>query len=336
MTYIVVVVLVVFSALFSGLTLGFFSLNRDDLQRKANLGNKKAQKILVVRKNGNLLLCTLLIGNVAVNSTLSIFLGDIASGVVAGITATSLIVIFGEIIPQAAFSRHALNLGSRLVWLVRLFMFVLFPICWPISWMLDKVLGNEMNTVYSKKELMKLIEEHEDMDESDVDEDEEKIIKGALSFSNKTARDIMTPRSEMFALEKNEKLTKALITKIYKAGHSRIPVYEDNIDNIVGVLFIKDLIAEDLKDKTVGNILDKEIIFADHDKPLDDLLNAFRLKKIHMAIVLNEYSSVAGVVTIEDIIEEIIGAEIMDEFDKYEDLQKLAKQKASKKNVNKV
>ena len=110
MDYFIVLVLVSFSALFSGLTLGFFSLNRDDLQRKSELGDKKAKKIYSIRKRGNLLLTTLLVGNVAVNATLSIYLGSIASGFIAGIIATGLIVVFGEIVPQATFSRFALML----------------------------------------------------------------------------------------------------------------------------------------------------------------------------------------------------------------------------------
>ena len=183
MTYLIVIVLIMMSALFSGLTLGFFSLNKDDLGRKAELGDKQAKKVYSVRKNGNLLLCTLLIGNVAVNSVLAIFLGSIASGVAAGLLATGLIVIFGEIVPQAAFSRYALALGSRLVWLVRIFLIILFPICWPLAWILDKVLGDELDTVYSKRELIKMIEKHEDLSESEIDEDEERIIKGGLSYS---------------------------------------------------------------------------------------------------------------------------------------------------------
>ncbi len=108
MDYFIVILLVVLSRIFSGLTLGFFSLNKDDLERKAELGDERAKKIYKLRKNGNLLLCTLLIGNVAVNSTLSIFLGSIVSGFTAGIMATALIVVFGEIVPQASFSRFAL------------------------------------------------------------------------------------------------------------------------------------------------------------------------------------------------------------------------------------
>ena len=331
MTYLIVTVLVLCSALFSGLTLGFFSLNKDDLERKADLGDKQAKKVYSVRKNGNLLLCTLLIGNVAVNSVLAIFLGSIATGVAAGFMATGLIVIFGEIIPQAAFSRYALILGSRLYWLVRLFIIILFPICWPLGWVLDKVLGDELDTVYSKRELVKMIEKHEDLTESDIDEDEERIIKGGLSYSDKTAQDIMTPRVEMFALKKDQKLDKKTLTKIVATGHSRIPVYKERMDNIVGMLYTKDLIAIDLKNKTTGTVARKNVIFVDSATHLDDLLNDFKKTRNHLFIVIDEYNSVVGLVTIEDVIEEIIGAEIVDEFDVHVDLQEHAKRKAKKR-----
>ena len=228
MVYLIVIVLVLFSALFSGLTLGFFSLNKDDLERKAELGDKQAMQVYSVRKNGNMLLCTLLIGNVAVNSVLAIFLGSIASGIAAGFLATGLIVIFGEIVPQAAFSRYALLLGSRLVWLVRIFLIMLFPICWPLAWVLDKALGDELDTVYSKRELVKMIEKHEDLSESEIDADEERIIKGGLSYSEKTAQDIMTPRVEIIALKKTQRLDKKALSDIVSSGHSRIPVYQDS------------------------------------------------------------------------------------------------------------
>ncbi|RLC37758.1 hypothetical protein DRH27_03575 [Candidatus Falkowbacteria bacterium] len=336
MDYIIIIFLVLFSALFSGLTLGFFSLNKDDLERKVKLGNKKAEKVFKVRKNGNLLLCTLLIGNVAVNSTLSIYLGSIASGFVAGLMATSLIVVFGEIIPQAAFSRYALILGAKLAWLVKLFIFVLYPICWPLSWVLNKILGDEIPTVYSKHELMKIVEDHEGMKESEIDSDEEKIIKGALSFSEKQVKDILTPRIEVFCLPAKQAFDKEIMKKIIESGHSRIPVYNKNRDDITGVLYSKDLIGNDIKEKKVEDIARKDVIFVDANKPLDELLNAFKITRHHLFVVLNEFGGMSGIVTIEDVLEEIIGGEIVDEFDKYEDLQAEAKKKMKKKNIKKV
>jgi len=336
MTYFIVIFLIMLSALFSGLTLGFFSLNKDDLKRKVEIGDKQAKKVYKLRKNGNLLLCTLLIGNVAVNSALSIFLGSIASGFIAGLTATGLIVIFGEIIPQAVFSRYALILGAKVAWLVKIFIIILYPICWFLARGLDKVLGKEMPTIYSKHELMKIIEEHEHLKESEVDADEEKIVRGALSYSNKQVQDIMTPRTEIFSLQYAENLNKKMIMKIFEGGHSRIPVYKNKIDNIIGILYAKDLIANNYNNKSVEDIARKDVIFVDYNKPLDELLNAFKKTRHHLFIVLGKYGEVLGVVTIEDVLEEIIGAEIVDEYDKYENLQKVAENKMKNKKIKRI
>lgn len=336
MDYLIIIALVIFSAIFSGLTLGFFSLNKDDLKRKADLGNKDAIKVYKIRKDGNLLLCTLLIGNVAVNSSISIFLSSLASGIVAGLMATTLIVLFGEIGPQAVFSRYALKLGAKFSWLVLIFEYILYPLCKPIAMVLDKLLGSELPTIYSKKELVKIIEQHEDMPESKIDEDEERIMKGALSFSDKIAKDIMTPRTEMVSLKYNKKLTKKNVSELSMTGHSRIPVYKKNHDDIVGILYVKDLIDTDLHGKLTGDIARDSVIFVDPERPLDDLLNDFKRTRNHLFIVLSEYGVVEGLVTIEDVIEEIIGDEIVDEFDRYDDLQKRAKKKTQKKNVIKA
>ncbi len=327
MTYLIVIFLVLLSGLFSGLTLGLLSLDKNELKRKISLGNKEAKKVYVVRKKGNLLLCTLLLGNVAVNSTLAIFLGNIASGVMAGLIATALIVVFGEIIPQASFARYALQVGARTAWLVKIFIFILFPICWPISWVLDKVLGEEMATIYSKKELMKIVEEHEGSKESDVDAAEERIIKGALSFSSETVEEVMTPRTVVYALELHTILDRHILETIKKEGFTRIPVYKEEMDSLIGVLYAKDLInirlgtkVEHLYKKDGGLVVQKDL-------HLDVLLQKFMKSKIHIAFVKNEYHGLEGVITLEDILEEIIRQEIVDETDQVTDMQKMARAK---------
>lgn len=338
MVYFVTLVLIAFSGIFSGLTLGFFSLNKDDLERKAELGDKKAIEVFAIRKNGNLLLVTMLFGNVSVNTALSIFLGSITPGILAGLIATFLIVIFGEIIPQAMFSRFALDFGYKLSWLVKIFIFIFYPVSRPLAFVLDKILGEEIPTVYSKKELAMLIEDHEDSKESDIDADEEMILKGALSYSEKTVEDIMTPRSAIFAMSEDEKLNKENIKKITDSGHSRIPVFREKLDNIIGTMYVKSLISldGDWRRVNVGSMIRNEPIFVDYDKKLDDLLNAFKKTRNHMFIVLDEFSVVIGLVTIEDVIEEIIGSEIVDEFDKHENMQAMAIGKAKKRNLNKI
>ena len=317
-----------FSALFSGLTLGLMGLNAPELKRKKSLGNKDAGRVYEVRKRGNLLLTTLLVGNVAINSALSIFLGSIASGFTAGLIATGLIVVFGEITPQAIFSRFALSLGAKMAWLVKLFIWFFFPISWPIAWILDKTLGEELGTIYSKQELVKIIEEHEEAKSSDVDQDEERIVKGALTFSDKLVSEVMTPRTVVIALSASKEIDTELLKELRKSSHTRIPVYRDKRDNVVGILFLKQLIGKLNIGKTVGEVARKKIHFVEEGDRLDKVFNKFIKKRHHLFVVRDEFGGMAGIITLEDILEEIIKEEIVDEADEHPDMRKLARQMA--------
>jgi metal transporter CNNM len=317
MVYLISFILIALSALFSGLTLGLLSLDTHTLKRKASLGDKEAAAIYPIRKRGNLLLTTLLLGNVTVNSSLSIFLGSITSGVLAGLIATSCILLFGEIIPQAVISRHAMWFGSRTAPLVRFLIFIGFPVSFPIAYMLDRFLGEELPTIYSKHELMEIISEHEDSDESPIDSDEERIVHGALQFSHKRVEEIMTPFEEIIMFPDDQKLTGSFLEMLAEHGYSRYPVFHHDPHRIIGILFTKDLIAED------ENITIKETDDAFETRPLrtqthellDTLLGRMLKRKKHMAIAEDHEGTCVGVVTLEDIIEEIIQQEIEDEDD---------------------
>ena len=326
MDLLIVTFLVLLSGCFSGLTLGFFSLNLTSLERKMKLGDKRAKRIYPIRKNGNLLLCTLLLGNVAVNSTMAIFLGNIATGLVAGLVSTALIVVFGEIIPQAVFSRHALQLGYNTTWLVRGFIFILYPIAAPMAWLLDKVLGQEMGTVWDKREIGEIIRHHEDAEESEIDADEERILLGALSFSDMTAKDIATPRVMVFSLAGNRTVDQQLILDIKNSGFSRIPVHvPDKSDDITGVLHIRDFLGVDPSQNTaVGELAVKQVLLVKTDILLDDLLNHFLNSKKHLACLFDDFGTFTGIVTLEDIMEEILKTEILDEADTVRDLRAAA------------
>lgn len=324
--YLIVFVLILFSALFSGLTLGLMGLNASELKRKVSLGNKDAEKVYKVRKEGNLLLTTLLFGNVAVNAALSIFLGSVTSGFTAGLIATGLIVIFGEITPQAVFSRFALSLGAKLAWLVRVFIIIFYPVSWPIAWTLNKILGEEIATIYSKKELMKIIEEHEDAHDSEVDEEEERIIKGALSFSDKTVKDVMTQRSMIKSIEASEEINHKLLDRLIDSGHSRFPVYKESIDNIVGILYLRQLVGDKSMGKKAGDIASKKVFFVEEGKKLDEAFHAFINTHYHLFIVHNESNSVSGIITLENVLEEIISSEIIDEADLYRNLKQVSRE----------
>lgn len=303
------------------------SLNKDELERKMKLNNgdsKLAEKVYSVRKNGNLLLCTLLLGNVAVNSILAIFLGELGSGLTALLLSTSLITVFGEILPQAFVSKHALRIGAKTVFIVKAFQFILYLVVKPLSMLVDKLVGKEMPTIYSKSEMLEIIKDHEDSIDSKIDADEESIVLGALTFSDKVVSSIMTPKSVVYMLEKGTKLSKALLNEIKESGHTRIPIYDINTDNIVGILLSKNLIG--VKTGLISDyITNGKILRVTTNTKLDYVLNHFTKHKSHLSIVTDEYHTVVGVVTLEDVIETILNREIVDESDIHEDMREIAK-----------
>ena len=320
--YLVVIILLLLSGLFSGLTLGLMGLDPFELKRKVKLGDKNAKRIYPLRKQGNLLLSTLLIGNVAVNSTLAVFLGSITAGVIAGFASTALIVIFGEIIPQAVFSRHALKLGSKATWLVYIFLYLFYPITKPVAMILDKTLGGELPNIYSKREFRLMLEEQKNLSKSDLSNREFAILEKGLLFSDKKVKDIMTPRTNVFFVSINTIISKTLLKKIHKKGHSRIPVYDRKSEKIVGILYSKDLLTIDPEEKLKSReVMRKHVPTINEMNKLDKVLNLFKEKKVHLFVVKDESEKLAGIVTLEDVIEEIVG-EIMDEYDWIMDMRK--------------
>lgn len=256
MNILIIILLVLLSGLFSGLTLGLLGLSKSELETKIKAGTdvikQQAEKIYSIRKNGNMLLCTLLLGNVAVNAALTQFLGNYGDGVMVIIVATSLITLFGEILPQAIVSKHALKVGSKFVFLVKMFQFVLYPIVYPLSKGLDLLLGKELKSYFSKEEFIEEVIMHEDSSESEIDEDEEKIILGALTYSNKTVKDVMTPKPAVYSLCVTDVIDSDLIKEILDKGFSRIPIYPFDKDDMCGIVHVKNLIKlqfEENKDK---------------------------------------------------------------------------------------
>lgn len=332
-TILIVVSLLILSGLFSGLTLGLMSLSPDELERKIEINNKYAKKIYPIRKNGNLLLCTLLLGNVAVNSALSVFLGSIIHGMIALGLSTGLIVVFGEIFPQALFSKHSLRLGANSVWLIYPFLFALYPIAKPISFALDKILGKELPTLYQKEELSLLAKDQRDLHM--INQQEFKMIESSLEFKNKVVREVMTPRVETYFLHVKEILDLEKINEIKKEGLSRIPVFDDDKDDIVGVLFVKDLLGIDPEDKiSIRRKMRKEFFSVKDEDSLEKTLKKFKRKRTHLFVVRDEHGGVDGIITLEDIVEEIIG-EIVDEYD-FDEIEEIEeKNKARKKSKKK-
>ena len=317
MEYLITIALIISSAGFSGLTLAYFSLNKQNLQRKARLGDPLAQKILTVRQDGNRLLTTLLLGNVAVNAILSVYLSSLASGVAAAFMATSLILVFGEIIPQATFARHAMLVGAKAASLIKVLMILSWPLTTPVVFCLHKLLGAEMPTIYSRQELMAIVSELENSEQKIIDADEERIIHGALQFSHTTVREVMTDKDDVVSFDENQRLNRNLIVQLQEHGYSRYPIYSGNPDNIVGILFAKDLIGEtpDTPLKHTEEAMDRNILLVKPETKLDTLLAVMLKRRQHLGIVQTKNGQFLGVIALEDIIEEIIQIEIEDEAD---------------------
>jgi len=325
MLIVVAAILIALAALFSGLNLGLMSLDTFELKRKAELGDRNARKVYKVRARGNLLLVTLLTGNVAVISALSIVLDSVYHGVVAALLTTVLITVFGEIVPQAIVARYALRIGALFTGIVQVIMVILYPVCAPIAWVLDKALGDELPTVYSKSELTRIIDEHRNHTTSGIDQDEARIARGALSFGDRQISEVMTPRSVAMMLSADTVLDAAMIKELKDSGFSRIPVYNDKPDNITGILYTKDLIGVTPSQKTAHDLTRSRVYFINQDDHLDDTLNAFLKTRNHLFVVIDEFAEVHGIVTIEDVLEEIIDREITDEFDRYDDMRQVAR-----------
>lgn len=312
----VVVCLVLASAMFSGLTLGYFTLEPQSLRRRAKAGDVAAARVLPIRERGNQLLTALLLGNVAVNSVLAIFLSTIASGLVASIVATAVIFLFGEIIPQSVLSRYALYFGSKAAPVVNTLLLVTAPITWPIATLLDRLLGQELPALYSHSELIELVAEHEASEHSPIDADERRIVHGALMFSHTTVREVMTPLAEVVMYDAGIRLTNQLRNDMDEHGYSRYPLYHGNPETIVALLYTKDLITE-TQDVLLSETeaYDTDLLFVRASEKLDTVLTKMLKRKRHLAIVKTRNQQILGVISLEDIIEEIIQEEIEDEDD---------------------
>lgn len=284
-----------FAGLMSGLTLGLMSLSLVDLEVLAKSGTPKdklhAEKILPVVKNQHLLLCTLLICNAAAMETLPIFLDGIVSAWVAILVSVTLILLFGEIIPQSVCSRHGLTIGATVAPVVRVLVWICFPVAYPISKLLDYLLGDGHRALFRRAELKTLVNLHgnEAGKGGELTHDETTIIAGALELSEKTASDAMTPISEIFSIDINAKLDRFMMNLVLEKGHSRVPVYYEQPTNIIGLVLVKNLLTIHPEDNVpVKSVTIRRIPRVAETLPLYDILNEFQKGHSHMAVVIKQ------------------------------------------------
>ncbi|WP_405564345.1 gliding motility-associated protein GldE [Polaribacter sp. Asnod6-C07] len=324
------------SALISGTEVAFFSLSQTDLDSLSNEG--KEQNIIVdLLDKPRKLLATILITNNFINILIVLLFASLAETIFADfdyqlnlilfevpvrflieiVLVTFLILLFGEVLPKVYASRNALKFSKLMAKFINGVNVILTPFSLPLITLtkfIEKKLGNK-NSNFSVETLSQALEL---TSEGATTKDEQKILEGIVNFGNTETVQIMKPRIDIFALS-DEESYEVVLNKILENGYSRNPVYKENIDNIVGVLYAKDLLAHLNKNTFKWQDLVREAFFVPENKKLDDLLDDFRDRKNHLAIVVDEYGGTSGLVTLEDVIEEIVG-DINDEFDD-DDLQ---------------
>lgn len=322
MQYIIaIVVLVIFSAYFSATETAFTSANRIRLKSLAGDGNKKAKEVLDLSENYDTLLSTILVGNNIVNIAMS-SLGTVFflqlypkyGATIATAVITVVVLVFGEISPKSVAKEKAESFAMLSAPLIRIIMLILTPVNWIFAqWkkLLAKVFNVDESRPITEDELLTIVEEAET--EGGIDEGQSELIQNAIEFNELEAWDVLTPRVDIEAIEADE--DKEEIAKLFReTGFSRLPVYEDDMDNVLGVLNQKDFHNYIRNTDMPVSAYVKPVIFVAGSMKISQLLKRLQTAKAHIAIIVDEYGGTSGLVTMEDIIEELIG-EIYDEHD---------------------
>lgn len=325
---ILLLVLVGLSAFFSASETALTAFNRSKLKEVSDKSKAKGELLKFWLKKPNEILTALLIGNNIVNILSSSIATMVAISILgnnpkaiglATATMTVVLLICGEITPKVIAKAYSTKISEAVIKIVFFLSKVLLPVSillMSISKVIVKIFGTDLNNIgliITEEEIKSVVSVGEE--EGVIEEEEKKMIHSIFEFTDTTVKEIMIPRTTVYAVEASKTLNEVWEEMIGN-GYSRIPVYEEKIDNIIGVLYLKDIfnvIRERQLDKAVKYLI-REAYFVPETKPLFEMLEEFKKNQIHMAIVLDEYGGTSGIITIEDLIEEIVG-DINDEFD---------------------
>ena len=324
---ILILIFLVLSALTSGCEVAFFSLDKSIMPDDKS--DKLIKKIQFLLEQPKKLLATILISNNFINIAIVILFASIDNPYLSSLNPIletvlevgiigMLILFIGDILPKIYANRNPLVFSKIMVNPIYfLDRYVLFLLNKPMSKSMSYL---ESSLAKDSKQLSvdKLSQALDLTDSKETSKEEKKILKGIVNFGNVETRQIMCPRIDVFALESNKKILDVIDDLIAK-GFSRVPVYKENLDKIIGVLYVKDLLPHLENDNFNWTSLLRKPLYIPENKKLDDLLTEFKTKKIHMGIVVDEYGGTSGIITLEDVIEEIFG-EISGEFDEEDNL----------------
>ena len=321
-------VLLLCSALISGAEVAFFSLTPANFITEDGKRTKTQNIVINLLEKPKKLLATILVANNFINIAIVLLFDNLADDLFAGVNTefygidlrflfevglvTFLILLFGEILPKVYASRNKVQFSNFMAYPINFLNSFFSPLSTPMRAMtiyFHEKFGKQRSFI----SIDHLSQALELTSEEDTTREEQKILQGIVSFGNTDTKQVMRPRMDIFALNEDSSFSE-IIPDIIENGYSRIPVYRENVDNVIGILYIKDLLPYlDRKNFDWTGLL-REPYFVPENKKLDDLLNEFKSKKNHLAIVVDEYGGTSGLISLEDIIEEIVG-DISDEFD---------------------
>ena len=326
------VILLIASALISGAEVALFSMTQKDIDEAKKTKSKSFEIIIDLLTQPKKLLASILVANNFINIAIVILFASLGNSLFKGVDSelnlggfkidlvffievvliTFLILFIGEILPKVYANRNNLKFSKFMAYPLKVLDIIISPISIPMQRVtlgIHKKLGKQKSTlnVGYLSQALKLASNE------DTTQEEQKILQGIVSFGNTDTKQVMRPRIDIFALDESAKYNE-IIPEIIKNGYSRIPVYKDSIDSVKGILYVKDLLPHLQKKQFDWTTLLRSPFFVPENKKLDDLMVEFQEKKIHLAVVVDEYGGTSGVVSLEDVIEEIVG-DISDEFD---------------------
>ncbi len=321
---VLLIVLLICSGLISGAEVALFSLTKSNIDEGVERKSVTMEIIATLLERPKKLLATILVANNFINIAVVLLFAYIGETIFSGITntilrfllevvsATFLILLFGEIIPKIYASRNSVKFSSFMARPLKVLDVVFSPLSLPMHYVtlkIQKTFGKQRSSL-SVDQLSQALELTND---KDTTQEEQKLLKGIVSFGNTDTKQVMRPRMDLFTLNIDTPF-ETIIKDIIDNGYSRIPVYKESIDTIKGVLYVKDLLPHLNKKEFNWTSLLREPFFVPENKKLDDLMVEFQTRKVHLAVVVDEYGGTSGLVSLEDIIEEIVG-DISDEYD---------------------
>lgn len=313
------------SALVSGSEVAFFSLSPSYFKEVSHSKNKSERTISQLRQNPRRLLAIILLLNNLINIAIVLVFASLTSLFFEAISTpwlrfllevgviTTIVLLFGEILPKVYANKNPMGFAKLMALpIYALDHYVFFALTYPMSYLtfaLQKRLGKSISNI-SVDHLSQALEM---TDEKETTKDEQKILQGIVTFGNTETKQVMCPRIDVFALD-NQTPFLDVIEQVVSKGFSRVPVFRETIDAVVGVLYVKDLLPHLNDKKFEWNSLLRKPYYVPENKKLDDLLEEFQSKRIHLAVVVDEYGGTSGIISLEDVIEQIVG-DISDEFD---------------------